>query len=122
VRRLSTSPDLQSDWSYRIEASRQVIVKAKSDEVRRVSVVDVLTNAPFPLTVPEDFILESLEVQKGYYATFKVYTLKNVKDVGSDFVEFFAAVDVDQSVEDFVKAYWLYPNYIRFELDVAEPL
>lgn len=103
-------------------ASRQVLVKAKNEKVRKVSVVDVLTNAPFPLEAPADFSIESLEVQKGYYATFKVYTLKNVKDVGSDFVEFFAAVDVDQSVEDFIKAYWLYPNYIRFELVEAEPL
>jgi hypothetical protein len=119
---LSTSPGLQSDWNYRIEASRQVVVKAKNDQVRRVSVVDVLTNAPFPLEAPADFPMESLEVQKSYFATFKVYTLKNVKDVGSNFVEFFSAVDVDQSVEDFIKAYWLYPNHIRFELVEAEPL
>jgi hypothetical protein len=98
------------------------MVKAKNSEVRKVSVVDVLTNAPFPLEVPADFPLESLDLQQGYYATFKVYTMKNVKDVGSDFVEFFAEVDVDQSVEDFIKAYWLYPNYIRFELVEAEPL
>jgi hypothetical protein len=119
---LSTSPDLQNNWTYRIVASRQIVVKAKNDMVHKVSVVDVLTNAPFPLETPAGFPLESLEVQKGYYATFKVYTLKNVKDVGSDFVEFFAAVDVDQSVEDFIKAYWLYPNYIRFELVETEPL
>jgi molybdopterin biosynthesis enzyme len=120
--RLSTSPNLQSEWNYRITASRQVTVKAKNDRVRKVSVVDVLTNAPFPLEAPADFPMESLEVQKGYYATFRVYTLKNVKDVASDFVEFFAAVDVDQSVEDFIKAYWLYPKYIKFELVEAEPL
>lgn len=39
-----------------------------------------------------------------------------------DFVEFFQAVDVDQSIEDFLKAYWLYPNYIRFEIAEVEPL
>ncbi len=122
MRKLSTSPDLQNDWNYRITASRQVTVKAKNAKVRKVSVVDVLTNAPFPLEAPADFPMESLDMQKGYYATFKVYTLKNVKDVASDFVEFFATVDVDQSVEDFIKAYWLYPNYIRFELAEAEPL
>ncbi len=120
--RLSTSPELQSKWNFRIEASRQVTVKAKNDQVRKVSAVDILTNAALPLEAPEDFPLGSLEVQKSYFVTFRVYTLKNVKDVGSDFVEFFEAVDVDQSVLDFIKAYWLYPDYIRFELVEAEPL
>jgi hypothetical protein len=122
LRRLSTSPDLQSEWNFRILASRQIIVKAKNDKIRKVSVIDVLTNAPLPLETPADFPMDALEVQKGYYATFKVYTLKSVKDVASDLVEFFAALDVDQSVEDFIKAYWLYPNNIRFELVEAEPL
>ena len=97
-------------------------MKAKNDSVRRVSAVDALTNSPFPLEAPEDFPLETLELDKAYYATFKVYTRKDVKDVGSDFVEFFTAVDVDQSVENFIKAYWLFPAYIRFELEEAETL
>jgi hypothetical protein len=113
---------LQSEWNYRISVSREVIIKAKNEAVRKVSVLDVLTNLSVPLEAPADFPMESLEMQKGYYATFKVYTLKNVKDVESDFVEFFAAVDVDQSVGDFIKAYWLYPNYIKFELVETEPL
>ncbi len=98
------------------------MVKAKNDKVRKVSVVDVLTNAPFPLDAPTDFPMESMDLAETYFATFKVYTLKNVKDVASDFVEFFSAVDVDQSVEDFIKAYWLYPNNIKFELVEIEPL
>ena len=114
--------DLQSDWNYRITASRQVIIKAKNDGVRKVSVIDALTNLPFPLEVATDFPMESLEVDKAYFATFKVYTLKKVEGVSSDFVEFFQVLDVDQSVEDFIKAYWLYPNYIKFELGEAESL
>jgi len=98
------------------------MVKAKNDAVRKVSVIDILTNLPFPLEAPTDFSMESLEVEKGYFATFKVYTLKKVEGVSGDFVEFFEVVDVDQSVEGFIKAYWLYPNYIRFELVEAEPL
>jgi len=97
-------------------------VKAKNDKVRKVSVIDILTKSPFPLEAPTYFPIETLEVEKGYFVTFKEYTLKNMKDVNSDFVEFFETVDVDQSVEDFLKAYWLYPNYIKFELDEAEPL
>jgi hypothetical protein len=42
--------------------------------------------------------------------------------VATDFVEFFEVLDVDQTAEDFIKAYWLYPSYIRFELVEAEPL
>ena len=51
-----------------------------------------------------------MEVGKAYFVTFKVYTLKKAPDVSSDFVEFFQNVDVDQSVEDFIKAYWLFPS------------
>ena len=61
-----------------------------------------------------------LKSQKTYFASFKVYTLKDVKDAGSDFVDFFTAVDVDQSIEDFLKTYWLFPNYIKFELTEIE--
>ena len=63
-----------------------------------------------------DFPMESIEVEKEYLATLKVYTLKTVDGVKSDFVEFFEVLDVDRTVEDFINAYWLYPNYIRFEL------
>ena len=35
---------------------------------------------------------------------------------------FFDALDVDQAAEDFIKAYWVYPIKIRFELvEVEEP-
>jgi hypothetical protein len=66
--------------------------------------------------------MESLEVEKGYLATLRVYTLKNPMGVKSDFVEFFEVLDVDQSAEDFIRAYWLYPDLIRFELVEVEPL
>lgn len=120
--KLSASPELQSEWNYRIIANRQIIVKGKNPQVRRVSAIDVLTKTPFPIEVPSDFSLETLEIEKGYFAIFKVYTLKNIKDVTADFVEFFEAVDIDQSIEDFIKAYWLYPDHIKFELTQAEPL
>ncbi len=120
--KLSASPELHGEWNYRIIASRQIIVKGKNPQVRKVSAMDVLTKTPFPIEVPRDFSLDILEIEKGYFATFKVYTLKNVKDVTAEFVEFFEAIDIDQSIEDFIKAYWLYPNHIKFELTEAEPL
>ena len=117
---MSASLDKRSDWNYRSVDSRHVVVKGKSNDVRKVSVIDVLTGLPFPLEARTDFDMQSLEIEKGYFATFKIYTLKKVEGVPADFVEFFEVLDVDQKTEDFIKAYWLYPNYIRFELVEAE--
>jgi hypothetical protein len=114
--------DKETEWNFRITEQRRILIKAKNDSVRKVSVIDLSTNLPFPLEAAEDFSLESLELEKGYFATLKVYTLKNIGKVDQDAVEFFEALDVDQSVEDFIKAYWLYPSLIRFELVEAEPL
>ena len=119
---MSATYDRQSDWNYRLVDSRQVKIKGKSDDVRRVSIIDVLTGLPFPLEAPTDFDMQSLDIEKGYFATFKIYTLKKVDIVPADFVEFFEVLDVDQKTEDFIKAYWLYPNYIRFELVEIESL
>ena len=98
------------------------MVKAKNDRVRKVSVIDLSTNLPFPVEASEDFALESLELEKGYFATLKVYTLKNIGKVDESAVEFFEALDVNQKIEDFIKAYWLYPTLIKFELAEAELL
>ena len=37
-------------------------------------------------------------------------------------VDFFEILDVDQSFEDFVRAYWVYPKHVAFELTKIEPL
>jgi hypothetical protein len=74
------------------------------------------------LNVSENYDLDSLQTNKQYYANFKVYTSKDLEGVDSDFVNFFDALDVDQTPEDFIKAYWVYPAKIRFELqEVEEP-
>ena len=120
--KLSGSLDKQSDWNYRTIDSRRILVKGKSDDLRKISAIDVLTGLPFPLEASTDFNTQSLEKEKGYFVTFKIYTLKKVEEVPADFVEFFKVIDVDQKTEDFIKAYWLYPRYIRFELVEAGPL
>ena len=119
---MSATHDWQSDWNFRLVDSRQVTIKGKNDDLRKVSVIDILTSLPFPLQATTDVHMQSLDVENAYFATFKVYTLKNVEGVTADFVEFFEVLDVNQSTEDFIKAYWLYPNFIRFELVEAEPL
>jgi hypothetical protein len=119
---VSASLDKNSDWNYRSIDSRPVTVKGKNGDIRKVSVIDVLTGLPFPLETPTDFDMRSLDIEKGYFATFKIYTLKKVEGVPADFVEFFEVLDVGQKTEDFIKAYWLYPTYISFELVETEPL
>jgi len=42
--------------------------------------------------------------------------------VAPEYIEFFKVLDVDQIAEDFIKAYWIYPKYIKFELVEVEPL
>jgi hypothetical protein len=122
VKYMSATHDRQSDWNFRLVDSRQVKIKGKSDDVHRVSVIDILTGLPFPLLAATDFPMDSLDIDKTYFFTFKIYTLKKAEGVAADFVEFFQVLDVNQSTEDFVKAYWLYPKYIKFELFEAEPL
>ncbi len=109
-------------WNFRITAQRLVLIRTKSVAVRKVAALDVLTNLSFVLNLPKEYDMESLQTNKQYYANFKVFTSKDLEGVDSDFVNFFDALDVDQTPEDFIKAYWVYPAKIRFELqEVEEP-
>ena len=122
VKVMSASLDIESDWNFRVFDKRLVVVKAKNDGARKVAVLDVLTNLPFAVEVPDMISMQELSVGKEYLANLRIYTSKNVEDVDKEFTDFFEALDVDQSIEDFIKAYWIYPNKIRFELiDVEEP-
>jgi hypothetical protein len=119
---MSASLDIESDWNFRVFDKRLVVVKAKNESVRKVAVLDVLTNLPFAVEVPGMVSMQELSVDKEYLANFRAYTSKNLEGVEKDFINFFEALDIDQSIEDFVKAYWIYPSKIRFELiDVEEP-
>jgi hypothetical protein len=84
--------------------------------------MDLLTNLPFGIEVPENVPIEIVEIDKAYFASLKVYTARNIAGVPPDLVEFFEVLDVDQSMEDFIKTYWLYPKLIKFELVEVEPL
>ena len=119
---LSIFSEKSGQWIYRIFDRRTISIKSKNEQVRKIAVVDLLTGLPFGVEVPKNVPLESLEIEKEYLASLKVYTAQNIAGVTSDFVEFFEVLDVDQSIEDFIKAYWLYPKLIRFELAEAEPL
>ena len=117
-----TASKNEADWVFRIFDRRPISIKAKNEQVRKIAAVDVATNMPFGLDVPLGVPLEQVEVEKAYTVRFKVYTARNAADVAPDYVEFFRVLDVDQAAEDFIKAYWMYPKYIKFELVELEPL
>jgi hypothetical protein len=111
-----------NEWNFRIFARRTILVKAKNENMRKAVAVDLLTDLPFSFFISENVSVESVEVEKQFSAEFKVYTTKNVGEVDSELVEFFQVLDVDQSFEDFVRVYWLYPSLIVFELTDVEPV
>jgi len=116
------SPD-STQWNYRITDKRLVIAKTKNADVHKVAVLDVLTNVPFAVEVQDETLLNSLSVEKEYLANLKVYTSTNLQGVDKDFINFFEALDIDQEMENFIRAYWIYPSKIRFELfEAAKPI
>jgi hypothetical protein len=63
-----------------------------------------------------------LQSEKEYLAQLKVYTSKNIDGIDKEFIDFFDSLDIDQAIEDFIKAYWIYPSKILFELsEIEEP-
>ncbi len=90
--------------------------------MRKAVAIDLLVDLPFGFEISKNIPIATVEVEKRFSATLKVYTSKNVEGVENEFVEFFEVLDVDQSFEDFVKAYWIYPNHITFELTEIEAL
>ena len=119
---MSASLDVASDWNFRVLDMRLVVVKTKSESVRKIAVLDVVTNLTFAVEVPDMISMQELVVNKEYLANLRVYTAKDVTGVDADFLSFFEAVDFDQSIGDFIKTYWVYPSKIRFELvELEEP-
>jgi hypothetical protein len=119
---LSASLDVESDWNFRIFEKRLIVVKTKNENIRKVAVLDVLTNLMFTVQVPESIPLAQLTTNQEYLFNLRVLTSKSIDEVDKDFVGFFEALDIDQAMEDFIKAYWVYPTKVRFQLiEVEEP-
>ena len=119
---MSVSAENRIDWVYRIFDRRTVEVKAKNEQVRKIAAIDLLTSLPFGIEVPVYVSFKNVEIEKAYHASLKVYTARDIQGVPADTKEFFEVLDVDQSIEDFIKAYWLYPKLIKFELTEVEPI
>ena len=118
---MSASLDAASDWNFRVSDKRLIIVKTKNESVRKIAVLDVLTDLTFAVEVPEMISPKELAIDEEYLANLRVYTSKNVEGIDKGFINFFETLDVDQNIEDFIKAYWVYPSKIRFELiDIEE--
>ena len=119
---MPASSNQDSDWNYRKIDQRLIVVKTKKENVHKAAVMDVLTNLPFAINVPENIPMENLQPEKEYLAQLKVYSSKNLEGIDEEFFNFFDTLDIDQALEDFIKAYWVYPSKIRFELaDLEEP-
>lgn len=119
---LSASLDVESDWNFRILEKRLIVIKTKNENIHKVAVLDVLTNLMFTVQVPESIPLAQLANNQEYLFNLRVLTSKSIDEVDKDFVGFFEALDIDQAMEDFIKAYWIYPTKVRFQLvEVEEP-
>ncbi len=117
---MASSLESNSGWVYRVFDRRAISVKAKNEDVRKIAAVDLLTSLPFGIDVAPDVSLADIVVGETYYARIKVYTSRSLQGVAPEYVDFFEVLDVDQTVEDFIKAYWLYPKLIKFELVEVE--
>ena len=119
---MAVSSDVEDDWNFRVFDKRLIVVKTKNENVHKVAVTDVLTNLTFSVEVPDMISMKELDVDGEYLANLRVYTAKDAENVDKDFINFFEALDIDQSIEDFIRAYWIYPSKIRFELvEIEEP-
>jgi hypothetical protein len=120
---LSASLNIESDWNFRVLEKRLVIVKTKAENVGKIAVLDATTNLMFTVEVKENIAqtpMSQLTAGKEYFFNIRVLTSKNLEDVKADTISFFETVDIEQSMDDFIKAYWLYPTKIRFQLVEAE--
>ena len=110
----------ENDWNFRILDKRLGIVKTKNEPTAKIAVLDSLTNLSFIVQAPQTTIIKQLSINHKYLLTLRVYTSKNIENVEKDFISFFEAIDIDQPMEDFIKAYWVYPTKVRFELVEVE--
>ncbi len=113
---------VENEWNFRIIEKRLVLVKSKNEATRIIVALDFHTNMVFTVEAAAAVDMEDITLDCEYLFTINVYTAKNLDDVEKNFIGFFEAVDVDQEMEDFIKANLIYPDKIHFELvEVEEP-
>ena len=117
---MPASLDFESKWNFRVVDNRLIVVKTKNESVSKVAVLDVLTNLMFAVEVPDAVKIKEIAINQEYLFDLKVYTSKDLTNMDKEFLSFFEALDINQSMEDFIKAYWVYPSKIRFQLQSIE--
>lgn len=117
---MSASLNQQTNWNYRKTEERLVVIKTKEEKARKVAALDILTNVSFIIEIPENIGMENLQAEKEYLTHIEVYTSKSLEGINPEFINFFNSLDIDQSMEDFIKAYRVYPSKIHFKLDKLE--
>lgn len=119
---MSASLNQETDWNFRKTEQRLIVIKTKNADINKAAALDILTDLSFAIEIPESIPMEDLQLEKEYLAQLRVYTSKSLGGIDKEFYNFFDALDVDQAIEDFIKAYWVYPSKIRFEIvEVEEP-
>lgn len=120
---LSASLNVESNWNFRRIDKRLVVVKSINENVHKLAVLDISTNLMFMVEVLENVSatsIQQLTTGREYLFNIRILTSKVLGDIKADAISFFEALDIEQSTEDFIKAYWLYPSKIRFQLVEAE--
>ena len=92
---MSATLNTGTNWNYRKTDQRLIVIKTKNENVRKASVLDVLTNLSFAINFPENIPMENLMPEKEYLAQLKVYTSKSLEGIDEEFVVFFDAVDIE---------------------------
>ena len=108
------------DWSYRITATRTILVKNKNAKNQRILAEDTRTKLLVTIDVSDNASFKTLRIGKEYTVELKIYTSKSTENVDKTFVELFEVLDVDQPVESFLNALCTYPNLVRIELEEIE--
>ncbi|MFA5572226.1 MAG: hypothetical protein WDA42_03890 [Candidatus Bathyarchaeia archaeon] len=120
---MSASLNVESNWNFRRIDKRLVVVKSINENVHKLAVLDISTNLMFMVEVLENVSatsIQQLTAGREYLFNIRILTSKVLGDIKADAISFFEALDIEQSTEDFIKAYWLYPSKIRFQLVEAE--
>ncbi|MFA7397915.1 MAG: hypothetical protein GX799_08365 [Crenarchaeota archaeon] len=120
---MSASLNIESNWNFRRIDKRLVVVKSINENVHKLAVLDISTNLMFMVEVLENVSatsIQQLTAGREYLFNIRILTSKVLGDIKADAISFFEALDIEQSTEDFIKAYWLYPSKIRFQLVEAE--
>ena len=80
---------MKATGTFRVFDKRLIVVKTKNERVRKIAVLDVLTNLMFAIEVPEMVSMEELVLTKNIWLTYRVYTSKELGDVDEGFPELF---------------------------------